>query len=126
MEPYLGRPETYPDPAEDLLAPPRSSGIGMRFITDRTRCVTQSPPPLIDPLNDPNTNPCVEHGPELGPDLIDDPIVAGLRTLYREVLAEPVPDEFTDLLAQIDAALAAIPVDPAAAPNVETEKEPGS
>ncbi len=98
----------------------------MRFITDRTRCVTQSPPPLIDPLNDPNTNPCVELEPELGPDLIDDPIVAGLRTLYREVLAEPVPDEFTDLLAQIDAALAAIPVDPAAAPNVETEKEPGS
>ncbi|MCE2892170.1 MAG: NepR family anti-sigma factor [Aquidulcibacter sp.] len=88
--------------------------------------MTQSPPPPIDPLNDPNTNPCVEHGPELGPDLIDDPIVEGLRTLYREVLAEPVPDEFNDLLAQIDAALSAIPTDPAAAATDDTEKESGS
>jgi hypothetical protein len=84
--------------------------------------VSQSPPPPIDPLNDtcPNSvaDPC--------PDLIDDPIVAGLRTLYQEVLVEPVPDEFNDLLAQIDAALDALPADEAEPTRAETEKEPSS
>jgi hypothetical protein len=59
--------------------------------------VPQSPLPPIDTPND------------VTPDLNDDPIVAGLRTLYREVLLEPVPDDFSDLLAQIDAALEAAP-----------------
>jgi hypothetical protein len=94
----------------------------MRFTTDRTCCVSQSPPPPIDPLNvtGPNSaaDPC--------PDLIDDPIVAGLRTLYHEVLVEPVPDEFNDLLAQIDAALDALPADEAEPTRDETENEPSS
>lgn len=94
----------------------------MRFNTDRTCCVTQSPPPPIDPLNEANSTPC----PDLGPDLIDDPIVAGLRTLYRDVLAEPVPDEFNDLLARIDAALGAAPDGEAGTAPHETEKEPSS
>jgi hypothetical protein len=84
--------------------------------------VSQSPPPLIDPLNvtGPNSaaDPC--------PDLTDDPIVAGLRTLYQEVLVEPVPDEFNNLLAQIDAALDAIAGTEADAKPDETEKEPSS
>jgi hypothetical protein len=98
----------------------------MRFNTDRTCCVTQSPPPPIDPLNEANSNPRQELGPELGPDLIDDPIVAGLRTLYREVLAEPVPDEFNDLLARIDAALGAAADGEAGTAPHETETEPSS
>ena len=84
--------------------------------------MSQSPPPLIDPPNvtGPNSaaDPC--------PDLIDDPIVAGLRTLYQEVLVEPVPDEFNNLLAQIDAALDAIASTEADAKPDETEKEPSS
>lgn len=62
--------------------------------------MTQVPPPPIDPLNEINPSPCL--------DLNDDPIVAGLRTLYQEVLLEPVPEEFSELLAQIDAALEAV------------------
>ncbi len=81
--------------------------------------MSQSPPPPIDPLNvtGPNsaTDPC--------PDLIDDPIVAGLRTLYQEVLVEPVPDEFNNLLAQIDAALDAISGTEADTKPDETENE---
>lgn len=96
--------------------------------------MTQSPPPPIDPLNnvDPNTGPepgpegKPETGPETGPDLIDDPIVAGLRTLYQEVLAEPVPADFHDLLAQIDAALDALPRDKDGTEPDETENEPSS
>lgn len=84
--------------------------------------MTQSPPPPIDPLNEANSNPCQE----LGPDLIDDPIVAGLRTLYREVLAEPVPDEFNDLLARIDAALGAAADGEAGTAPHETETEHSS
>ena len=81
--------------------------------------MSQSPPPPIDPLNvtGPNSaaDPC--------PDLIEDPIVAGLRTLYHEVLVEPVPDEFNDLLAQIDAALDAISGTEADTKPDETENE---
>lgn len=84
--------------------------------------MSQSPPPPIDPLNvtGPNSaaDPC--------PDLIDDPIVAGLRTLYQEVLVEPVPDEFNNLLAQIDAALDAISGTEADTKPDETENEPSS
>ena len=84
--------------------------------------MSQSPPPPIDPLNvtGPNSaaDPC--------PDLIDDPIVAGLRTLYQEVLVEPVPDEFNNLLAQIDAALDAISGSEADTKPDKTEKEPSS
>lgn len=39
-------------------------------------------------------------------DLIDDPIVLGLKRLYDSVLEEDVPDDFMDLLGQIDATLA--------------------
>jgi Anti-sigma factor NepR len=39
-------------------------------------------------------------------DLIDDPIVLGLKRLYDSVLEEAVPDDFMDLLGQIDATLA--------------------
>jgi hypothetical protein len=39
-------------------------------------------------------------------DLIDDPIVLGLKRLYDSVLEEAVPDDFMDLLGQIDAELA--------------------
>lgn len=94
----------------------------MRFITDRTCCVTQTPPPPIDPLT--VTSPNL--APDPCPDLIDDPIVAGLRTLYHEVVAEPVPEEFNDLLAQIDAALDAIAGTEAETKPDETENEPRS
>ena len=33
-----------------------------------------------------------------------DPIAEGLRQLYRNVAAEPVPDEFLELLSRIDSA----------------------
>jgi hypothetical protein len=39
-------------------------------------------------------------------DLIDDPIVLGLKRLYDSVLEEAVPDDFMNLLGQIDAELA--------------------
>ncbi len=94
----------------------------MRFTTDRTCCVSQSPPPPIDPLNVASPSPA----PDPCPDLIDDPIVAGLRTLYHEVLAEPVPDDFHDLLAQIDAALDAVSASEAEAKPDETENEQSS
>jgi hypothetical protein len=35
-----------------------------------------------------------------------DPIVTGLKRLYSSVVEEPVPSEFLDLLARIDAATA--------------------
>jgi hypothetical protein len=96
--------------------------------------VTQSPPPPLDPLNDVDPNSCSNPSPNFGPDpspnpgpdLIDDPIVAGLRTLYQEVLAEPVPADFRDLLAQIDAALDALPSDKAGTEPDETENEQSS
>ena len=84
--------------------------------------MSKSPPPPIDPLND--TGP--DSAADPCQDLIDDPIVAGLRTLYHEVLVEPVPDEFNDLLAQIDAALDAISGTEADTKPDETEKEPSS
>lgn len=39
-------------------------------------------------------------------DLTDDPIVIGLKRLYDSVLEEAVPDDFMDLLGQIDTQLA--------------------
>jgi hypothetical protein len=39
-------------------------------------------------------------------DLNDDPIVLGLKRLYDSVLEEAVPDDFMDILGQIDATLA--------------------
>ena len=38
-----------------------------------------------------------------------DPIVDGLRRLYDDVASEPVPDEFMNLLNQIDKARAGKP-----------------
>ena len=84
--------------------------------------MSQSPPPPIDPPNLISSNPV----PDPCPDLIDDPIVAGLRTLYQEVLVEPVPDEFNDLLAQIDAALDASSGTETDTKPDETEKESSS
>jgi hypothetical protein len=49
-----------------------------------------------------------------------------LRTLYHEVVAEPVPEEFNDLLAQIDAAHDAISGTEAETKPDETENEPRS
>jgi Anti-sigma factor NepR len=46
-------------------------------------------------------------------DLTDDPIVLGLKRLYDSVLEEAVPDDFMDLLGQIDAELAQHENDPA-------------
>jgi hypothetical protein len=46
-------------------------------------------------------------------DLSDDPIVLGLKRLYDSVLDEAVPDDFMDLLGQIDAELAQHKNDPA-------------
>jgi hypothetical protein len=52
-------------------------------------------------------------------DLIDDPIVLGLKRLYDSVLEEAVPDDFMDLLGQIDAELAQLKDD--TAPNEADE-----
>jgi Anti-sigma factor NepR len=41
-------------------------------------------------------------------DMTDDPIVLGLKRLYDSVLEEDVPDDFMNLLGQIDATLAKI------------------
>jgi Anti-sigma factor NepR len=38
--------------------------------------------------------------------MVDDPIVLGLKRLYDSVLQEAVPDDFMNLLGQIDATLA--------------------
>ncbi|MFQ3595880.1 MAG: NepR family anti-sigma factor [Sphingomonadaceae bacterium] len=47
----------------------------------------------------------------------DDPIAAGLRRLWQEVEAEPVPESFLDLLDRIDAARDADVRKPADAPG---------
>lgn len=62
----------------------------------------------------------------------EDPIVMGLRRLWSEVESEGVPDDFLDLLDQIDSRRAeaepedAGPEDPAAAPETDgRSRKPG-
>jgi hypothetical protein len=55
-------------------------------------------------------------------DMVDDPIVLGLKRLYDSVLDEAVPDDFMNLLGQIDATLAQHEVEHKAEDGEKLEK----